>query len=287
MLPVLFHLPGGRPVFAYGAALGLALLLAFLWTMARGKTRSSLGRDRAGNAALLTIAVALLGSRLTYAWLNPELIEEAGGAWWKIQAGGLSGMGGLLLGLAAAVLYLRVVAPIASIPEFGDACAPALGLVQALTALGAYLFGSEFGVRLAEDAPGFLQALGTYPRWELGDMYGPPVLVYHVERYYLAPDVSASLPVQPVQLYGVVVGLLAIGLARIRDRSAPLTGGVFMPVALFLLGAKFLLEYLRADPDRGLFFGFSLSQLICLLMMPLLWLAWQQWRRDLTAAGSL
>lgn len=286
MLPVFFHLPGGRPVFAYGVMMGLAFLLGLIWTSRRARARTDLEDDVAGNAYLIAGAVGFLGARALYVWMNPVLLEEADIAFWEIQKGGLIGFGGLLAAALAAAAYLRLKKT--SFLAFAEAVLPALILFQIFCRIGSYLYGSDFGTRLGPDAPEFLQMLGTFPRWEEGGHLGPPVLVYHMERYYLALDATLSYPVHPVQLYGVGLGLLLAVLYGLWTRDAQaLRGQRFLKVALVFVGGRFLLDYLRADPDRGLLFGFSVTQLGCMLLAPLLWFGLQQLRRQRSVATSV
>lgn len=264
MLPVLFTLPTGQPVYAYGVLLGLAVLLGFQLTMRRSGPNAGIAVDHAGNAFLIGIVSGLIGARLLYVAVNPVLIAEGDVAWWNMQSGGLLGAGGMTVGAIAIALYLRVKG--ANAGAFADAAAPAVGLFILLSRLGSYLYGSDFGIRLSESAPTVLKQLGTFPLWQEVELFGPPVLSYHLERYYLAQDAVASLPVHPVQLYEALLGLALMAWALLRNRDSQRRGMAALPVFLVFAAGRFSLEYLRADPDRGMLFGFTVMQLACLLL---------------------
>ena len=277
MYPILFTLPSGQHVYAYGVMLGVALLLGFQLTARRCRDVERVGADLGGNAFLIGAILGIIGARLLYVMCNLREMMESGAAWWDVQSGGLIGAGGLLLGGGAAVLYLRLKK--AAVVEFLDASTPALSLYLVLGRLGSYLYGSDFGVQLSQSAPGWLKVLGTFPRWQVDDLLGPPVFVYHMERYFIKRDASASLPVQPVQLYEMLLGLVLLALSLRWLRQKLKSGMVFVRVGLVLAAGRYLLDYLHEDPDRGLIVGFSVTQLACLVAFPFLLLGYQHLRR--------
>jgi prolipoprotein diacylglyceryltransferase len=92
--------------------------------------------------------------------------------------------------------------------------------------------------------------------------------------------------VHPVQLYELTLGLVLLLLALRGPRKAMQPGMMFLRVAMALAVGRYLLDYLHEDPDRGLLFGFSVTQLACLLAFPWLLLSYQQLRRATTAAPA-
>jgi phosphatidylglycerol:prolipoprotein diacylglycerol transferase len=89
-----------------------------------------------------------------------------------------------------------------------------------------------------------------------------------VDAYGLSRDASFAFPVHPTQLYEALLGLvLAVICLRVFQRRA-FQGQALLVLALGYSIARFLLEYLRDDPERGEAFGFSTSQLISLLIIP-------------------
>ena len=261
--------------------LGLSLVVGFQLTVRLAQRDAGIDRDVSGNACLVAVLVGVLGARLLYVAVNPEIMEDTGGSWWSVQAGGLMGLGGLVAGFLAAFVYLRIKH--VSVMRVADAAMPGLAVGVVLTRLGSYLYGSDFGIRLGDGAPAFLKALGTFPHWQDSTLFGAPAFAYHVERYGLARDAAASYPVHPVQLYEASFGLLLLGLAVfLRRLDGVVPGRRFLRfVGVYGLGA-FLLSYLRDDPDRGVLFDFTATQLIVMLVLPLCLIVHNQLGRTVT-----
>ncbi|MDD9944486.1 MAG: prolipoprotein diacylglyceryl transferase [Myxococcales bacterium] len=277
MLPVLFHLPGGHPVYAYGVMLGLSLVVGFQVTVRLAQRDAGVDRDLCGNACLAAVLAGVVGARLSYVAINRELVEDVLGRWWNIQSGGLMGIGGLVAGFAAASAYLRAKrAPVLAV---ADAATPAIAIGIVFTRIGSYLYGSDFGVRLDDGAPELLRTLGTFPRWQDSALFGAPAFAYHVDRFGLARDALAAYPVHPVQLYAALFGALLLGLSVVFRRSSGFSGQAFLRFAVVYGVGTFLLAYLRADPDRGMAFGFTASQLASLVIIPVAVIAHSQLKR--------
>lgn len=277
MKPILFTFPGGYPVYAFGVMLGLSLVVGFQLTVRLANRDDHIDRDLSGNAALFAVLVGLLGARLAYVAINAELLEDTPMQWWNIQAGGLMGVGGLLSGFAAAALYLRLKG--ASVMAVADAAAPGIACGVVLTRIGSYLYGSDFGTRLTEGSTGLLATLGTFPHWRDSELFGSPAFAHHVESYGLSRNADASYPVHPVQLYCVALGLVLLALALYTRKHRSYSGQVFVRTALGYAAFAFVLGYLRDDPDRGVFFDFTTTQLVSLLLFPVLLIARTQLRR--------
>jgi len=262
MSPILFHI-GSYPVYAFGAMLGLALIAGYQLCL-RFARRDGLPEDAIGNALLLGAVAGLFGARAAYVLADPEAFEDGGAHFFDIQTGGLMGYGGIVAGFGIAAAYLALKKT--SILKFGDALAPAGALALSFTRIGSYLYGSEFGTRLAEGSTGLLASLGTYAKWPEGTLHGPPAFLWHVRRYGLPRDAAASFPTHPVQLYDALGGLLLLGLCVRWWNRRSFDGEVLMRFALGLSALRFMTGYLREDPDRGLVSGFSHTQLFCLVL---------------------
>lgn len=281
MHPILFHL-GPYPVYAFGAMLGLSLLAGYQLCTRLGR-RDGLSADVSGNAFMLAAVAGLLGARLAYAIADPEHFEDGGGLL-DVQSGGLMGYGGIVLGSLAAAAYLATKRQ--SVRAFADVMAPAAAAGMVFIRLGSYLYGSEFGTRLGDgagggggaDAPGLLARLGTYTRWTDDELYGPPALLHHIDRYDLPRDALASYPTHPVQLYEMLVGGLLLGACVLWARRRAYVGQVAIRFCLSFAVLRFVTGYLRDDPDRGMAFGFSHTQLFCLVLFALSGVAWSAHR---------
>jgi phosphatidylglycerol:prolipoprotein diacylglycerol transferase len=289
MLPILFtlHTPwGAQPIYAYGVLLGVSLIAGYGLLLRIGAREPGMNAELLGNAYIVAALSGVIGARALYVLENRELLEETGARWFAITSGGVSAYGGVLGGLLGVALYLR--GKRASLAVFADAAMPSIALGSVLTAIGCYLYGSDFGTPLEENAPAWLKHLGTFPRWHYDELhvFGSPAYLHHVDRYGLLRDASASLPVHPTQLYQALVGVVLLGLAlwlRPRRRFA---GQVALTAAMVYGIARFGLEYLRDDPERGYAFGYSSAQLISLLFVPLCAVAYSALRGQARRAGQ-
>jgi phosphatidylglycerol:prolipoprotein diacylglycerol transferase len=263
MLPVLFSLPtpwGPQPVYAYGVMLGLSFIVGFHLVERVGSARDGIARPILGNAYLIAALCGVAGARVLYVLENSEQFAEQGARWFDVTSGGLAAYGGVigaLLGSAAYLRWKRV-----SFGAFGDAAAPAVGVGTALTRVGCYLYGCDFGTPLPDGAPGWLQGLGRFPRWQLDalGLNGSPAFLHHVQLYGLPASASRSLPVHPTQLYEALGGLLLLALSLYLWRRRRYQGQVILVIGIAYAALRFMFEYVRDDPERAALFGFSSAQ---------------------------
>jgi phosphatidylglycerol:prolipoprotein diacylglycerol transferase len=269
MHPILFEIPapwGSQPIYSYGVLLGLSLLLGWQVIMLLGK-QSGLGSGTLGDVYLSATVSGVLGARLLYVITNHEEFTSIG-QWFDLRNGGLVAYGGFLGGFGGAFVHLRLKK--LSVLTFADCAAPAIAIGLCLTRIGCYLYGCDFGSRLPPSAPGWLARLGTFPRWEdsVGELRGSPAFLHHVDTYGLSREANYALPVHPTQLYEALLGLLLAAIClRVFQRRA-FAGQALLVLSIGYGVARFFLEYLRDDPERGAAFGFSTSQLISLLIVP-------------------
>jgi phosphatidylglycerol:prolipoprotein diacylglycerol transferase len=137
---------------------------------------------------------------------------------------------------------------------WADVAVPSLASGLLVTRIGCYLFGCDFGRRLPENAPGFLQKLGTFPHWAKGTLEngeGSPAYVRHVDLYHLSPNATASLPVHPTQIYESLCGLLLLVVCLWQRKHQKFRGQIFFTFAFGYGFLRFILEMLRDDVERG------------------------------------
>ncbi|MBX3270795.1 MAG: prolipoprotein diacylglyceryl transferase [Sandaracinaceae bacterium] len=284
MHPVLFEIPmpwGGQPVYSYGVMLGLSLLVAWYTIMWLGEKKETLPAEVMRNAFIVTAISAIVCSRLLYAATNPHEFHSVGDLF-NLQGGGLVAYGGFLGGLVGAWAFLYSKKQ--SLLAWADLVAPTLGTGLGLVRVGCYLYGCDFGQPLDASAPAWLRAWGTFPRWTTG-MDGSPAWSRHVEAYGLSPLANYSLPVHPTQLYESVVGFALAAVAFALWRKRAFRGQVILVVAVLYGVWRFLIEYVRDDPERGFFFGFSTSQLISIALVPVCGFLYFELRKRAAAEG--
>jgi phosphatidylglycerol:prolipoprotein diacylglycerol transferase len=222
-------------IFGRLMALRLAERVGITWTLA----------DR---CATWTLFGAIAGSRLLYVATNLDQFDHVVDilAWWK---GGVVAYGGFLGGLAAAIVFCRIHH--ISLLRWADCVAPSLCVGLALTRVGCFLAGCDFG------------RVWNGP-WAVQFPAGSPAFMEQRLLGQLPPGATASLPVHPTQLYeslaGVVLLILVLAVRR-RQRSSG------QALAAFALGygvLRYLIEIVRADPNRGAIGPWSTSQFIAI-----------------------
>ena len=113
MLPVLFRL-GRLEIHGYGLLLAVSFLVGIYWAMYRAQKRG-LDRNKIMDMSLIIIISAVVGSRFFYVITH---IDEFRGHWLDsispfqssgtIGIAGLSMLGGVVLAIAAILIYCRV-----------------------------------------------------------------------------------------------------------------------------------------------------------------------------------
>ncbi|MGD8607423.1 MAG: prolipoprotein diacylglyceryl transferase [Myxococcales bacterium] len=279
MHPILFSIPtpwGSIPIYSYGVMLGSSLLFAWYFIMYMGKRIEGYDRELLASAFTWTVVGSILGARLLYVFTNLDSYDSFG-SWFDLRQGGLVAYGGFLGGFLAALAFWRLK-KIPLLP-FADLIAPTLASGLLLTRIGCYLYGCDYGRPLGDEAPGWLKAAGTFPKWNADayptfacdqTIHGSPAYQHHLQEYPdLMVDKAASLAVHPTQLYESAAGLVLFAFAVWLLTHRKFRGQVFLAVSGIYALWRFFIEYLRDDPERGFAFGFSTSQLISLAVIPL------------------
>jgi phosphatidylglycerol:prolipoprotein diacylglycerol transferase len=268
MHPILFNIPapwGDQPIYAYGVLLGLSLLVGWQITLLLGRI-AGLSAALLSDVYLLATVAGVAGARVLYIVVNHAEFSSAW-QWLDLRNGGLAAYGGFFSGFAAAAVYLR--AKRVSLLNVGDCAAPAIAVGLFLTRIGCYLYGCDFGTRLPANAPSWLAALGRFPHWhDATGLRGSPAFILHVDNYGLASDAAYAFPVHPTQLYEAAVGLLLMTLCLVLFPRRRFWGQVLLVLCMSYGTARYFLEYLRDDPERGFALGFSTTQLLSLCIVP-------------------
>ncbi|MCA9682257.1 MAG: prolipoprotein diacylglyceryl transferase, partial [Myxococcales bacterium] len=139
MHPILFNL-GETPVAAYGVLLAVSLILGWILSLRLAKL-DKLPADLLGTGYVLSVGGGLLVARSMWLFANGELGDLS--ALVSLEAGGLSGFGGVLAGLIIAGLFCQNK----KIPPWAwlDAAAPAFLIGMVIERVAAFLAGADFG----------------------------------------------------------------------------------------------------------------------------------------------
>jgi len=264
------------PIYSYGVMLGMSLVVGWYLTLTLAD-RDGLPKEVMANCYVITAISAVVGSRLLYIATNLEEFHLGSSTeafqfadLFAFRRGGLAVYGGFLGGYLASWAYLRPHG--IRLMPWADVAVPSLASGLFIPRIGCYLFGCDFGKRLDDDAPGFLQKIGTFPHWTgeavaAGD--GSPAYARHLDLYKGTPlaaqltKMGHSFPVHPTQIYESLCGLFLVGLLLYQRKSQKFRGQIFFTFAFGYGYLRFLLEVLRDDAERGEY-GPSLAEHVLL-----------------------
>ena len=244
------------PIYSYGVMLGLSLVVGWYLTLTLAE-RDGLPKETMANCYVITALSAVAGSRLLYVVTNLDEFHSFADLF-AFRRGGLAVYGGFLGGYVAAWAYLK--ANDIRLMPWADVAVPSLASGLWITRIGCYLFGCDFGKRLPEGAPGFLQTLGTFPHWATGTVDsgdGSPAFSRHLELYKGKPlgaellKMNHSFPVHPTQIYESLCGAALLAICLLQRRNQKFRGQIFFTFAFGYGYLRFLLETLRDDAERG------------------------------------
>jgi phosphatidylglycerol---prolipoprotein diacylglyceryl transferase len=211
--------------------------------------RRGIDGQLADRCAIWTLAGAVIGARLLFVVTNLDQFDHVLDvfAWWK---GGVVAYGGFLGGLVAAMVFARNHE--IRMLTWADCVVPSLCVGLALTRVGCFLAGCDFGrdwngpwaVRFPAGSPAFLQQqlLGLLPS-----------------------GATSSLPVHPTQLYESLAGLALLVLVMAVRRRQRVSGQALAAFAIGYGVLRYLIEIVRADPGRGVVGPWSTSQFIAIV----------------------
>jgi prolipoprotein diacylglyceryltransferase len=228
----------------YAVLVGVAGIVGARLFLALGR------RDRAdvaveARALALGYAAALFGG---YVFEGLRALPEAvaSGSWDPVLLAGRAAYGGLLAGVAAPAIYLRVKRrPIA---PFLDRLTPLLGATFLFVRTGCFLAGCDYGLPTAGP-------LGVrFPA-------GSPAAIDHADLGWVRAG-AASLPVYPTQLFEAALGVVASVVAWRWLRGGVRDGSAFRAWIVAYAIGRFSLELLRGDGSRGVYLGLSTAQIV-------------------------
>lgn len=255
MHPILFRLPipgfGEVPLYSYGVMLALSLIVGWYLTLGLAE-RDRLPVGVMANCYVVTAIAAVAGSRILYVLTNLHEFDSAL-AVFEFRSGGLVAYGGFLGGFAGSWAYLAYKR--VPLLPWADVAVPSLASGLAITRIGCYLYGCDFGKPLAEGSPTWLQKLGSFPHWAPGTVEagrdGSPAWVQHVHDRGLDIGAATSLPVHPTQLYESLVGLALLAFLLRARSTQQFRGQIFLWFTFLYGAARFSLELVRDDAERG------------------------------------
>jgi phosphatidylglycerol:prolipoprotein diacylglycerol transferase len=259
---------GPIPIYSYGVMLGLSLVVGWYLTLTLAE-RDGLPKETMANNYVVTAIAAIAGSRILYVLTNLSEFNSPIDIF-ALRRGGLVAYGGFLGGFVGSAIYLRRHR--ISLLPWADVAVPSLASGLMITRIGCYLFGCDFGRPLCSidglpaglpdcaspEAPAaWLQRLGTFPRWAPGLLHdgnpseGAPAWVQHVKQKLLNSSAETSLPVHPTEIYESLVGMGLLALLLLARRKQKFRGQIFLLFTFAYGVARYMLEVLRDDEERG------------------------------------
>ncbi len=262
MYPVLFEL-GGQPLYSYWFFFGLGMLLGVL-TCLWLTGRRGLSFWRVWSVCFGAVIAAFACARVTFLYYDPGFDPLS-----ALSQGGEVSFGGIFAALVAFIVLGKVVR--LPLRDLLDAAAPAIFLAQAVQRIGCFcngcchgpVYDSVFSVR-------FPQIVNLQ-----GEIIGTPCFQHHLALGSVDSSDLYSLPVVPMQVVSMAIGLLVAGVGVglfLRGRLH----GRLMWLSFALYGVlRFGTQWFRPNYDGnnlvwGWNTGHTFSLIMCLVGVSLL-----------------
>jgi phosphatidylglycerol---prolipoprotein diacylglyceryl transferase len=244
------------PIYSYGVMLGTSLVAGWFLAM-RFAAEDQIDPQEAGTIYMWTAVWAIIGSRVL--WFINVLTDPTTQSsvsmldLFKIWQGGLVAYGGMIGGFLASWYgcHKRKI----PLLKWADVSAPSVVLGTAITRMGCFLFGCDYGA--PSNMPWAISFPG--PNTSLlhglvhGAPQGSPAWQHHVHDLGMPAAADWSYRVHPTQLYESLAGLFLVGLLMFIRRHRKFSGQVFLGWVLGYGILRPLIEHFRDDEDRGLY----------------------------------
>jgi phosphatidylglycerol---prolipoprotein diacylglyceryl transferase len=243
--PILLKI-GSYQLPTYGVLLATALLVA-LYTVVRLGRREGLDTGRLIDFSTWIIVTALLGAKILMILTEWSFYAQQPGQIFSLatlEAGGVF-YGGFIAATVFAAWYIRTY----KLPfwKVFDVYAPAIALGQSIGRLGCFSAGCDYGVP-------------SHSFW---------AITFSSDFSHRMTGVPLGIPLFPWQIVASITLLCIFGILIWRFKHKSRDGEIFLLYIVLYAVARFSLEFLRGDPDRGFVFNhlLSTSQFIALLVL--------------------
>jgi prolipoprotein diacylglyceryl transferase len=240
------------PIYAYGVMLGTSLIAGWFIAMRLAK-QDGVPEQEAGTIYMWTAVWSIVGSRVLYILTNLSEFDSIGDML-MVNRGGLVAYGGMIGGFLASWYGCRKRG--IELLRWADVSAPSVVLGTAITRIGCFLFGCDFGARSS------LPWAIRFPGPNALAQNGSPAWQHHVRDLGLPQTAAWSYPVHPTQFYESLVGLGLFGLLMWIRKHRTFSGQVFLAWVLGYGIMRPLIEIVRDDDQRGNVGPLSTSQFI-------------------------
>lgn len=231
----------------FGVFLAIAYLSALWWLLRSGR-REGEDPDRLVSLGLWCIVGAIIGAKALMILRSlPEYLANPADflSLSTLQSAG-DFYGGFIGALMASAWFFSRHKEM-SVWHTSDLCAPAIALGQAIGRIGCFMAGDDYG------RPTSVPWAVTFTDPDAAQIGGAPL----------------GVPLHPVQIYESLLCLAFFILLVWWSRRKRFDGEIILGYTFFYGIARFLLEHLRGDADRGFVFGgaLSTSQFIAVILV--------------------
>jgi len=233
MRPILFHLGSiGVPAFFLMIMVGtLAATFYGYWLAKREKADPVVLLD----FGIIAIICSVVGSRVFHILIeNPQYYLEDPIRVFYFWQGGFVSIGAFVFSIAGVLIYLRVRH--LDMFRYLDITATAIPLAIFFVRLGCLCAGCCYGKPTE-----FFIHLVFKNSGSAAGYYHPGIALHATQPYFM--------------LNAIVMGVILYFVYRYRQFKGQVLATFFIYYGI----SRFLLEFLRGDEDRGLFFGETLS----------------------------
>jgi phosphatidylglycerol:prolipoprotein diacylglycerol transferase len=232
-----------------------AFIIVLIIFVNRSKT-IGLSKSHAFWSAIWAIVFGLIGAKLYYLLQHIDAFIEKPSIFIE---NGTSSWGGYIGGMIGFLLSLKMYR--AQILKYVDAVSSTFGLGIFIARWNCFLYGC------------------CYPAYNA-----------HLLKRYITHEAQTSIPVHPLQIYlGLNSLLLFIFASLFWQQLKHRPGITFCFFWLSYCITRFVLEFSRDDTSRGFINVLSVSQFICLLLIPPLlfglWWFWNQQKKEPITGG--
>lgn len=227
---------GSYALHTYGLLVALGFLTG-VWLASRLAPKAGLDPEQVFGLGVYTALVAIVGAKLLMIATDLSYYREHPAEIFSLQSLQSGGVfyGGFVAGLAFVIAYCLVER--LSFLGVADTFAPGLALGHAIGRVGCFSAGCCWGRQ-------------TQLPW---------AVVFTNPYSHELTGVPLGIPLHPTQLYeSAALLVIFLLLLRVHARSR-FAGQVFAAYLMLYAAARFGLEFLRGDPDRGFVLGGALS----------------------------
>ena len=249
---------GGLTVHSYGLMIALGILAALAVGVFRAR-RIGLNSETVLDITLLGALSGFVGAKVLYVIVElPSIMQNP----WEILSGnGFVVYGGIISGVAAAILYCRKKK--VDFKRYLDLLIPSVALAQGFGRIGCFLAGC---------------------------CYGCPTTDWWGVIFPIGGIAPAGIPLIPTQLISAVGDFLLAAILILYSKYAKHRGDVGAAYLVLYGIGRFLVEFLRND-ERGSVSLLSTSQFISLFMLAggvaLFWFNCHRGRKEVPSKSSV